>query len=290
VKNLFANVNETRLFFDVDGSSYVPEGPTMKKRPVCIVLHGGPGSDHSDFKPWFNRLTDYMQIIYLDQRSNGQSERVDPSTCTLEQLADDIEEFRKYIGLEKFHLLGHSFGGMVAQVYATKYPKSVDKLILVCTAPSYDFYQDALRFAKKIATPKQLALIPELFEGRIKNEQELEDWWTECFSLYYYKQDEQLMFETGNRPIGSLEVSNYTFKHFMPNYDVKKQIPNFSQPVYIAAGRHDWITPVTQAEVMDSLFPNSTLTIYEESGHMPFIEEQDKFLTSLLDFLQRGSS
>ncbi len=287
---MFANVNGTRLFFDVDGSSYVPEGPTMIKRPVCIVLHGGPGSDHSDFKPWFNELTKHMQIIYLDQRSNGQSERVDPSTCTLEQLADDIEEFRKYIGLEKFILLGHSFGGMVAQVYATKYPDSIDKLILVCTAPSYDFYRDALLFAQNIATADQLELIPKLFEGRIQNEQELEDWWTECFSLYYYKQDEQLMFETGNRPIGSLDVSNYTFKHFMPKYDVTEQIRNFNKPVYIAAGRHDWITPVSQAKVMDSLYPNSDLTIFEESGHMPFIEEQEKFLTSLLSFLQRVQS
>ena len=98
------------------------------------------------------------------------------------------------------------------------------------------------------------------------------------------------MFETGNRPIGSLEVSNYTFKHFIPLYDVRENIPNFNKPVYIAAGRHDWITPVSQSEVMDALYPKSSLTIFEESGHMPFIEEQEKFITNLLSFLQRGSS
>ena len=282
---MFATINGTKLFFDIDGSSYVAEGPTMKKRPVCLVLHGGPGSDHSDFKPWLDPLTDHMQLIYLDHRNNGQSERVDSATCTFDQLADDIEAFRLDLGLDKINVMGHSFGGMVAQVYACKYPASVEKLVLLCTAPSYDFYRDALAFAKNIATPEQLALIPDLFEGRVTTEEQLEAWWNECFSLYFYKRDEQVMFETGNRPIGCLEVSNYTFKHFMPSYDVREGIAKLDMPVLIIAGRHDWITPVTQAEVMNALIPNKKMRVFEESGHMPFIEEQDAFIQEVIAFI-----
>lgn len=282
---MFANVNGVKLFFDIDGAGYVAEGAQMRHRPVCIVLHGGPGSDHSDFKPWFDPLAEHMQLIYLDHRSNGQSERVAPETCTLEQLADDIEAFRKYLGLNKVHILGHSFGGMVAQTYAIKYPSSVEKLLLINTAPSYEFYSDAKKFAEKIATPQQLKVIPSLFEGRIQNEEELEAWWNECFELYFYKKDEQLMYETGNRPIGSLDICNYTFKHFMPHYDVREQLPKLQMPVMIAAGRHDWITPVSQAEEMKRLLPNAYLEVFEKSGHMPFIEEQESFVRTIVDFV-----
>ena len=143
---MFANINGTKLFFDVEGSGYVPVGPTMVAKPVLFAVHGGPGSDHSDFKPWLTPLSENYQIVYLDQRSNGQSERVDPASCTFEQLADDIEALRQYLGLGKISVLGHSFGGMIAQVYATRYPESVEKLLLICTAPSKNFYADALQW------------------------------------------------------------------------------------------------------------------------------------------------
>ena len=285
---MFATVNGTRLYFDVEGSGYVPIGERMKHHPVLFAIHGGPGSDHSDFKPWLSPLAEHLQIVYLDQRCNGQSERVDPATCSMEQLAEDIEALRLYLGLGRIHLLGHSFGGMVAQVFATRYPESLDKLLLVNTAPSKEFYPAALEFARRVATPEQLATIPELFEGRVQDEESLVRWWDINYSLYFYRRDERLMFETGNRPIGCLEIANYTFKHFMPNYDVRPQLPSVHTPTLIVAARHDWITPVSQAEEMHRLLPNSRLAVFEESGHMPFIEEQEAFIARVLEFLAEG--
>lgn len=282
---MYTQINGAKLYFDIDGSGYVADGPKMKKKPACILLHGGPGSDHSDFKPWLNDLTEHMQLIYLDHRGNGQSERVSPATCTFDQLADDIEVFRQYLGLDKVYILGHSFGGMVAQYYATKYPDSIEKLLLICTAPSKLFYQDALKFAKKIATPTQLELIPTLFEGRIKDEQELEEWWNKCYGLYFYHQDEKIMYESGNRPIGALDVCNYTFKNFMPLYDVREQLSSLNIPTLIVSARHDWITPVTQGKEIHDLISNSKWVIFEKSGHMPFIEEQDQFIQTIVDFI-----
>lgn len=284
---MFATLNNTKLYFDIEGSGYVPVGDRMKKRPVCIAVHGGPGSDHSDFKPWLSPLAEQMQIIYLDQRCNGQSERVDPATCTLEQLADDIEAFRNYLGLDKICLLGHSFGGMVAQVYATKYAESLDKLLLICTAPSADFYTAALEYASQHATPEQLSVIPELFEGRLGDEQDLIRWWDICYDLYFHHHDEKVMLETGNRPIGSLEVSNYTFKHLMPAYDVRPSLPSLNVQTLIIGARYDWITPVSQAEEMHRLLPNSELVLFEHSGHMPFIEENAAFLELVSSFIAK---
>lgn len=283
-----AFINGTTIYFDVEGSGYVPDGERMVTRPVLLAVHGGPGSDHSDFKPWLSPLANHMQIVYMDQRCNGQSERVDPSTCTLEQLADDIEALRRYLGLERIHLLGHSFGGMVAQVYATRYPESLEKLLLVCTAPSKAFYAEALEIARRIATPEQLRVIPELFEGRIESEEHLARWWDICYDLYFHVKDERIMRETGSRPIGSLEVVNHTFKHFIPSYDVRSELPKVRVPALVVAGRHDWITPVSQAEEIVRLMPEAELVIYERSGHMPFIEEQEAFLARVLNFILGG--
>lgn len=282
---MFAKINGTRIYFDVEGAGYVPEGERMRHKPVCFAIHGGPGSDHADFKPWLSPLADQVQIVYMDLRCNGQSERVDPATCTLEQLADDIEALREYLGFDKIMLLGHSFGGMVAQVYATRYADTLDKLILLCTAPSREFYTDALEFAQKIATPEQLRVIPELFEGRLENEAHHIRWWDICYDLYFHVKDEKIMRETGNRPIGSMEVANYTFKHFIPEYDVRPKLPSVHVQTLIIAARHDWITPVTQAEEMHKLLPDSRLVIFENSGHMPFIEEHDAFIELLSEFL-----
>ena len=287
---MFAKINGTKIYFDVEGSGYVPQGATMVKRPVLFAVHGGPGSDHSDLKPWLTPLTEYYQIVYIDQRCNGQSERVDPATCTFEQLADDIEALKDYLGLEKISLLGHSFGGMIAQVYATRYPQSLDKLLLICTAPSKEFYTEALAFAKRIGTPEQLAVIPELFEGNIRDEQHAIKWWDLCYDLYFHHKDEQVMMETGNRPIGSLEVANYTFKHLMPKYDVRESIKSLTMPTLIVSAKHDWITPATQGEVMHKLIQGSQFIVYEQSGHMPFIEEHHKFIQDVTSFLVEEKS
>lgn len=286
---MFAAINGTKIYFDVEGSGYIPVGPRMIKKPVLFAVHGGPGSDHSDFKPWLTPLAEDYQIVYLDQRSNGQSERVDPATCTYDQLAADIEALRNYLGLEKISVLGHSFGGMIAQEYATRYPDAVEKLLLIDTAPSYEFYKEALAFAKNTATPEQYAKIPELFEGNIRDDEHLEEWWSVCWDLYWYDFKEEIGNDTGARPIGSLDVCNYTFKHLMPKYDVRAAIAELDIPTLITVGRHDWITPVTQAEEMHRLIKGSELVIFEKSGHQPFIEEHADFLHTVRTFLLAGT-
>ena len=67
-------VNGARLYFDVEGAGLVPDGPRMREKPTLLLLHGGPGFDHSMYKPAFSHLADTAQIVYLDHRGNGRSE------------------------------------------------------------------------------------------------------------------------------------------------------------------------------------------------------------------------
>jgi pimeloyl-ACP methyl ester carboxylesterase len=71
---MHVSVNGVRLFFDVEGAKFVPDGPVMREKPVLLMLHGGPGADHSIYRPAYSALADIVQIVYLDHRGNGRSE------------------------------------------------------------------------------------------------------------------------------------------------------------------------------------------------------------------------
>lgn len=132
-------VNGVKLYFDVEGAGLVPDGQRMREKPVLILLHGGPGADHSLYKPRYGELTDLAQVIYLDHRANGRSESGPVATWNLDQWADDLLGFCEALGIEKPCVLGTSFGGFVAQAFAVRHPGALSKLILVSTAAKFDF-------------------------------------------------------------------------------------------------------------------------------------------------------
>jgi pimeloyl-ACP methyl ester carboxylesterase len=86
-------VNGVRLFFDVEGTKLVPNGPAMRERPTLLLLHGGPGFDHSIYRPAYSALADVAQIIYLDHRGNGRSEDGPQAGWNLAQWGDDVHAF-----------------------------------------------------------------------------------------------------------------------------------------------------------------------------------------------------
>ena len=143
---MFAKIHGAEIYFDVDGAGLRPAATTMETCPTMFVLHGGPGGDHSSFKTQaVAQLRDVAQLVYVDHRGAGRSRSPDPETEDLEHNIEDLEGLRQYLGLAQVSLLGSSYGGMVAQGYAVRYPDRVANLILVATAPSYRFLADAQR-------------------------------------------------------------------------------------------------------------------------------------------------
>jgi proline iminopeptidase len=128
------NVNGVRIFFDVEGARFVPDGHVMREKPTLIVLHGGPGQDHSFFKPGFSQFADIAQVIYIDHRGNGRSDRQPSEAWNLAQWGDDVFEFCSALEIEKPIDFGQSFGGMVAIAYATRHPEHPGKVIFSSTA------------------------------------------------------------------------------------------------------------------------------------------------------------
>ena len=139
---MHVSVNGVRLFFDVEGAKYVPDGSTMRQKPTLLLLHGGPGFDHSIYKPAYSALADIAQIIYLDHRGNGRSEDGPREGWHLAQWGDDVRAFCDALGITAPIVLGASFGGMVALAYATRHPDHPSKLVLISTEAAGDTHLD----------------------------------------------------------------------------------------------------------------------------------------------------
>jgi proline iminopeptidase len=123
-----------RLFVDVDGAVLVPDGPRMREKPTLILLHGGPGFDHSGFKPLFGRLADVAQLVYVDHRGHGRSDRCGPEHWQLDTFADDVVRLCTALGIVKPVVLGQSYGGFVAQRYLARHPAHPARVILSSTS------------------------------------------------------------------------------------------------------------------------------------------------------------
>src|SRR5271168_534778 len=108
---MFITVNGQSIFFDVVGSKLSPEGPLMREKPTLLVLHGGPGFDHSTLRGDFDGFADLAQVVYLDHRGNGRSVPSDPANWTLAQWGDDVRAVCGALGIDRPIVLGQSFGG-----------------------------------------------------------------------------------------------------------------------------------------------------------------------------------
>jgi pimeloyl-ACP methyl ester carboxylesterase len=130
---MHVRVNGVQLFFDVEGAKLVPDGPAMREKPTLLLLHGGPGFDHSIYRPAYSALADIAQVIFLDHRGNGRSQDGPSEAWNLAQWGDDVRAFCDVLGIVDPIVLGVSFGGMVALAYATRHPAHPSKLVLIST-------------------------------------------------------------------------------------------------------------------------------------------------------------
>ena len=122
----------------------------MVERPSVLLLHGGPGMDHSFFKhgPTYD-YTDVAQVIWYDHRGNGRSDRGSVEDWRLDVWADDVVRLCDALGVERPVVIGESFGGFVAQRYLARHPDHPGKVVLGCTAPRFDLDLVVSAFARR---------------------------------------------------------------------------------------------------------------------------------------------
>ncbi len=289
---MFAAINGTRIYFDVEGAGSVPDGPLMRQKPVCFVLHGGPGVDHTGYKPYLTPLSDLMQLVYIDNRGSGLSAEGPQSTYTLENNVKDVEALRQYLGLDKIVILGQSYGGMTAESYAVAYPENVAGLILITTTANTRGFERAKKILREKGTEEQIRLAEDLWNGTFASNEALGAFMQATDSLYSYsyqaglsEAELKLREEEGRRVRPCYQATNEGFKGALRSFNVVEQLKQITAPILIIAGRHDWITPVEDSIEIAEAMPNSQLVIFEQSSHLVMNDEYELFLATVRQFV-----
>jgi pimeloyl-ACP methyl ester carboxylesterase len=259
-----------RLFVDVVGAGFDPTPDTMVPKPALVLLHGGPGFDHSSFRPYFDRFVDTHQVVYVDQRGHGRSDqRDDPSGWDLDTWADDVVRLCDALGIEEPVVLGTSFGGFVAIRYAARNPHHPAKLILSSTLARPDFALIESRFGALGGLPAAAAYRRLYTEG----DQSLESWLAfaqQCLPLYNHAPSEISPARTRE---------NYeVLQHFHAPFaamDLRDDVGRIEVPTLVLAGRDDPMTPPEcSAEIMGLLSDGiGRLEIVDDAGHGTFRDQ-----------------
>jgi proline iminopeptidase len=285
---MYASIRGTRIYFDIEGAGLVPDGPAMRERPVAFVLHGGPGGDHSGFKPAFSPLAHRMQLVYVDHRGQGRSEKGDPEGYTLDENVEDLEALRRYLGIERFVSIGTSYGGMVSMAHAARYPGSVSHLVAIVTAAHGGFRQAAQRIVAERGTPEQQRVCALLWAGGLDTVEKLQDYYAVMAPLYAVRPpDPAAAAEARARTLHEPAALNRAFGPggFLHGYDIRDELPRITAKTLILAGRHDWICPPEFSEEIHRLIPGSGLRIFEHSSHSIRSDEPEALLDAISGFV-----
>ncbi|AEF83110.1 alpha/beta fold hydrolase [Leadbettera azotonutricia] len=284
---MYARVNGIKLFFDVDGKELEPEGNAMKRKPVCFILHGGPGDDHSSYKPALDPLTKYMQLVYIDFRGSGRSDYPDDSTYTVKQNVLDIEALRIYLGLERIAVFGQSYGGIVAQAYGIAYPQSASALMLLTTTSNHRAFERAREELKKRGSPDQIAMAEKyLWPGKFPDNETYLAYYKLFANMYTLKPVNIPAFnEAMGRAVLSYKALNRGFGGDLQSFDFDKELCKISCPCLLIGGRQDWVTPIACTQEMSVLIPDCRTVIIEDSSHIVLGDQYEKTMEAIINFV-----
>jgi proline iminopeptidase len=278
------------MFVDINGNRLAVEVLGPAAAPVLIAHHGAPGlGSRAEPRASFGRLADTYRVVVFDARGSGESEG--NGTFSHEQWAADIDGLRQWIGAERIIMAGGSYGGFMAMEYAIRYPERVRALVLRDTSPDNSHEKLARDNAFASARVRlDLDRFNRIFDGRVRDNDDLRDCWREILPLYDFSYDPTVVEERVATTLYRYEAHNYAFSVNIHHYDLKPLLPQISCPTLITVGRTDWITPVACSEVIARLVPDSRLVIFEKSGHSPQIEEAEAWTRTVREFLAEVAS
>lgn len=264
-------------------------------RPI-IVLHGGPDFDHSYLLPDMDRLAGSYRLIYYAQRGRGKSsDATPPGPVTMASEIQDLEELREHFQLDRFAVLGHSWGGLLALEYALAHPNRLSHLLLMGPAPAshqdYRLFREELRVRRAGVQAAMNALISSA--GYQEGD-------PDAVAEYY-----RLHFGTTVRRAEHLESvlagmgSSFTRESIMrgraiedglveetwlsPEFDLLPSLKGLNIPTLVMHGGNDFI-PVACAEHIAHAIPGARFVLIKESGHFAYIEAPDAVHQQIADF------
>jgi proline iminopeptidase len=263
-------VNGVRIFFDVEGAKLVPDGPIMRERPTLILLHGGPGLDHSGYKPGMSQLADVCQVVYYDQRGHGRSDLSTPEHWNLEQWADDLVGLCAALEIEKPIVMGVSFGGNVAIAYATKYPAHPAKLILGSTRAATGNFEISLAVFERLGGAEAREVAKRFFDD--PRREHFEDFIRVCYPLYNRAPRDH---EEGQRRIRTDEVAQHFRRGEFLTMDYLSDLARVQCPALVFGGEDDPMVPIEFQEDIAAALPQRLVQFLRvpNAGHNPMRDD-----------------
>lgn len=261
-------------------------------RPPLLALHGGPGLPHDYIESIGNLAATGRRVIFYDQLGCGNSDQPqDPALWTFDLFVEELETVRRELSLDSVHLLGQSWGGMLALQYALKQPPGLESLVLSSAPASMErWLSDVWRLRAELPQDVQDALQRHEEAGTLEDPEYEEavgvfygrhmcrtDPWPEYVERGFSKLGEEV-FVTMYGPSDFLLTGN------LKGWDVTGHLGEIRAPTLIVSGRYDLATPRTVGEIHQSI-PGSRWVLFENSSHTPHAEEPERFLETLDKFL-----
>ena len=265
---------------------YEVRGDAASRETPVILVNGGPGFDHtyelcSDV---WDTLARSRPVVLYDQRGNGRSSALRPGqSCTLQDQVADLDALRRQLGRERVDLIGHSWGGYLVMAYTATHPEHVDRLV-ICDSASPKWTETDFIFKY---------VYPDVLEpqGVLDAKDALGDAAAGRASLHAYlgmlfvsaaKRAEFLAHEHDYRYARAV---NEAVNADLGKYDLWPLLPAFTCPTLVLTGRFDANVAPSTAWRIHKAIPNSRFAVFERSGHLPFFEEPEAFVSAVGDFL-----
>ena len=275
----------------VDGISLFVKPVGSETNHPLILLHGGPGLDHTELHPYFDVLADWFWLLYLDQRGQGRSERVDPRTLTPSLFAKDVTGLATALDLKRYAVLGHSYGAIVTLAHAIEQRGATHYVISHGAASG-----------KKLMRDVQASL--QQFEPVELRDQVIRSWEAEPYvatpedcaevirmqmPFHFARVDSEAyrtFLERPDETIYAPEVLAYTASQDYP-LEFESRLKRVNRPTLIVSGLLDRACTPRAAEEMHAGIQGSELVILADAAHMSYLEQPDAYFSAVRNFFAR---
>lgn len=277
------SVGDTRLYVVERGRGF----------PI-LVLHGGPGLDHHMFGDYLDPLAREYRLVFVDQRSQGLSDRAEADTWSLAQMANDVVRLAGSLRLGRYAVLGHSFGALVALQNAVDHPGEASATIISSGFPAAR-YLDHVDHNLEILEPARLREQVASSWAREKDAQtpeQVRELLHDQLPFHFANPLDRRIPEYEERTAGALYAAD-VLRHFAADeyggIEVEDSLSSVVQPALVLIGRHDRVCALAASEAIRDGIPDAEMVVFENSGHMTFVEENRLYLDAVSDFLSRRS-